>query len=401
MKSLVDQFLSNPTHTAMHDLVDKVSTNPVSDDDIAYFATAMARSGNTFSPSGRHTTADLASTGAPTSLSTLLGPLYLRSMGCSVPKLGVPGRPAGGVDALAQLPGYNVTLTANQIIACLEQCGYSHSLANRDIAPLDARLFRFRQCIDKQDLPELVIASILAKKIAVGIQNAGVDVRVAPHGNFGRSWETGRANAQRFCRVANTVGINAVCFLTDARFPYQPFLGRGEALLALKEVFAGTRHSSLRMHAAHCFVMANAIANQSHGDPKHWPLVIEKHFYANLEAQGSSKDAFQELVHQIQRGHRFHYLARNTGFVNVRLNRLRTLIQKFQSAGRMSPSRFPDRIGLVLNRSSSDFVRRGDLLATIRVAEPQWRSVKNRLKTIFVINQESDTRFEMERITNA
>lgn len=385
----------------MHDVVDRVSTSPVTDDDIAYLATAMARSGNTVSPPRPHPAADLASTGAPTSLSTLLGPLYLRSLGCSVPKLGVPGRPAGGVDTLAQLPGYKVALTGNQIVACLEQCGYSHSLANGHIAPLDARLFRFRQRINKQNTPELVIASILSKKIATGIQTAGVDVRVAPHGNFGHSRETGRVNAQRFCRVATAVGINAVCFLTDARFPYQPFLGRGEALLALKEVFSGTQHSRLRTHAQQCFVMANAIANQSHVDAEEWSPVIERHFCANLEAQGSSQDAFQELVDRIKRGHRFHYVARNPGFVYVRLNRLRTLVQDFQSASSTSPSRFPDGIGLVLYRSSSDFVRRGDLLATIRVAETEWHTVKNRLKSIFVITKTSTSRFEMERVMNA
>ncbi len=59
--------------------------------------------------------ADVASTGGPSSLSTLLSPLFLRAGGAVVPKLGVPGRPAGGIDCLAQIPGYRTELSAQEV----------------------------------------------------------------------------------------------------------------------------------------------------------------------------------------------------------------------------------------------------------------------------------------------
>ena len=49
--------------------------------------------------------ADVASTGGPGSLSTLLPPFVLSTLGCNVVKLGVPGRSAGAIDSLATLPG--------------------------------------------------------------------------------------------------------------------------------------------------------------------------------------------------------------------------------------------------------------------------------------------------------
>jgi hypothetical protein len=63
----------------------------------AELATALASSGEVYDP---HCllTADVASTGGPSSLSTLLCPLFLRVGGLVVPKLGVPGRPAGGTN---------------------------------------------------------------------------------------------------------------------------------------------------------------------------------------------------------------------------------------------------------------------------------------------------------------
>ncbi len=398
MKSLVDQFRSDPTDNAMRAVIDRVCTSEITDDDIAYLATTLGRSGTPLSIPGSQSTADIASTGAPSSLSTLLGPLYLRALGCSVPKLGVPGRPAGGVDVLAQLPGYRVNLTADEVAVCIERCGYAHFLANEEHAPLDARLFRFRQESGTQSIPDLAIASLLSKKISVGLRRAGLDVRVAPHGNFGATWDEARRNARRFLRVAAIIGIDAVCFLTDARFPYQPFVGRGESLVALSEIFAGTREPSLADHAKLCFAMACSTADHPNLDLREKTVAAEKHFYDNLTAQGSSREAFDEYVAEVRSGHRFQFVAKNRGFVLVRLDRLRDLVLRFQATAVGSDAVFPDGMGMVLYRFRGDLVQPGDLLATIRVAEEQWYSVERELDDVISTSSTPETSVGFEKV---
>ncbi len=400
MKSLVDKFRSDPTDEAMRAVIDRARTSQITDDDIAYLATTLGRSGTVLSIPGGQSATDLASTGAPTSLSTLLGPLYLRAMGCCVPKLGVPGRPAGGVDALAQLPGYRVNLTGDEVMACIDRCGYAHFLADGEHAPLDARLFRFRQQSGAQSIPELAIASLLSKKIAVGLQRAGLDVRVAPHGNFGGTWEEARRNARRFWSVAAIVGIDTSCFLTDARFPYQPFVGRGESLVALKEIFAGRHDQSLGDHAKLCFAMACATAGHPGGDLRAKMEAAEKHFYDNLLAQGSSQDAFEEYVDKVRNGHRFQFVAKDHGFVCVRLDRLRDLILRFQSAGALGGAVFPDGMGMVLCKIPGELVRPGDLIATVRVAEEQWHSVERQLDDVISISDTLEFGAGFEKVMN-
>lgn len=70
----------------------------------AQLAKALSNSGLTFCCCSQQT-ADAASASAPLSLSALLGPLYLGAAGLFVPKIVVSGRPAGGVDCLAQING--------------------------------------------------------------------------------------------------------------------------------------------------------------------------------------------------------------------------------------------------------------------------------------------------------
>ena len=384
----------------MRAVVAQAVSNRLTDAGIAYLASVLGRSGNVLEIPMSQPKADLASTGAPTSLSTLLGPLYLRALDFCVPKLGVPGRPAGGVDTLAQLPGYRVKLTNDEVMDCIERCGYSHFLAGEEQAPLDARLFRFRQLSGTQSVPGLTIASILSKKIAVGLNHAGLDVRVGPHGNFGVTWTEARRNARRFSKIASIAGIDSVCFLTDARFPYQPFVGRGESLVALKDTFSGRQDSFLENHTKVCFAMACATVSHPAMDLQSHTKAAEKHFYDNLRAQGSSQDAFEEYVNKIRREHYFEYLATEHGFLCMILARLRDLFLRFQSVGVEGNVEFPDGIGVVLQKMPGDMVRPGDLIATVRVIEEQWHSVKRRLDNVFSISETMEVGPGFEKVIN-
>lgn len=263
-RELIRDLVARGTEDAMSGIISAAARNALGIDDLFRLADALAKSGQTLD-FPEFLTADLASTGGPGSLSTLLGPLYLRSYGFQIPKLGVPGRPAGGIDVLAQLRGYRFVLSPNDIREVLARCGYAHFLAGMDCAPLDAALFRYRQKAGAQDVPALAVASILAKKIACGVKFAGLDVRVAPHGNFGGTFAEARESARLFCAVAREAGIRAVALLTDARMPYQPYIGRGEALLALKLVSDGRADHWLCEHAHRCRLMAAHTASLSGG----------------------------------------------------------------------------------------------------------------------------------------
>ena len=384
----------------MRALIDLLVTKPVTDQDIAHLAVTLGTSGTSIDMQCGELTADLASTGGPTSLSTLLGPIYIRSMGFSVPKLGVPGRPAGGVDTLAQLPGYDVNLSHSEVVACMDRCGYAHFLANQEHAPLDARFFRFRRQSKAPNLPELAIASLLSKKIAVGLKRAGLDVRVAPHGNFGDTWDKALTNAQRFQRVASILGIESVCFLTDARVPYQPFVGRGESLAALKEIFSGTKEQTLVNHATQCFAMACTIVDGPKIDLNSTLATAESCFYDNLQAQGSSRDAFEEHVEKVLTQHRFQFIAKDQGFFCIKIDRMRDLVLRFQPTGAHDVPAFPDGMGIVLRKRPGEFIESGDILATVRVDEKEWGSVETELRDVLSISSTLEIAEGFERVAN-
>lgn len=250
---------------------------------IAELALELAASGGQLNL-GDAATADIASTGGPTSLSTLLCPPMLVATGWQVPKLGVPGRPAGGIDVLGTIPGYSTTLDAAAAGRVLANCNYVHVDAGAAFAPADAELFRYRQRVGAQAVPDLAIASLLSKKVAMGVKRVGLEVRVAGHGNFGSDFAEARQASRKFCEVARVLGMEPVCLLTDASRPFQPFVGRGEALLALKLVLDGDENAWLAEHVETCASMVSAVGGPAEFDRR----AMSKAAIRNIEAQKST-----------------------------------------------------------------------------------------------------------------
>jgi len=292
----------------------------------------------------------------------------LAAAGWEVPKLGVPGRPAGGVDVLAGIDGYRVSWTPEDAVRVLDQCRYVHLDAGTIFAPADASLFRHRQAAVAQAVPDLAIASLLSKKLAMNVRRVGLEARVAPHGNFGRGLPEARAAAARFVEVASVLGLDAVCVLTDATRPFQPFVGRGEALLALRHVLDETEDAWLAGHLAECANMAalvggSAVHTLGRGDLKAVAA-------ANIEAQGGSVSAFHKRAALIEAGHTRTMTAVSAGRVDYDLGWLRSAIVSAQGVG--AGQAWPDDAGAILLVRPGELVELGDPIMSVRCPAIAW-----------------------------
>lgn len=332
----------------------------------AELASILAASGELLS-FNNSIVADVASTGGPSSLSTLLTPLYLRAAGAIVPKLGVPGRPAGGIDCLAQIPGYRTELTVREVREIIDGSGYAHFLAEGAMAPLDGRMFKMRQAMNAQAVPSLVTSSLLSKKLAVGIKYAGLDIRVAPHGNFGVDRASAEENAWLFMHSARILDIYASPVLTDARYPYQPFFGRRESLVALDDIFRGTGSPWLERHVEICRALSQAclpIARRAMVIDA--PTELRRHFDDNLAAQGADPCDFDVVVRDTRREHTRHVLAAHDGFCFYHLSLLRDKMVEWQSMFKSEQAPFPDPVGLKLLVPPGQWISGGTAVATVR-----------------------------------
>jgi len=357
--------------------------NGLSDAEVADLTETYAYSGKTLSFEEENT-ADIASTGGPSSLSTLLTPLMLVAAGWIDPKLGVPGRPAGGLDVLAQIPGYRINLDSSEIRQILNQCGYAHFASSGAFAPLDAETFKIRQIIDAQTVPELVTASLLSKKFAIGVQKIGLDVRVAPHGNFGRNFSEAKSNAKRFIRVAKILDRSAICLLTDGTYPFQPFIGRGESLWALKNIFSGDADPWLLRHLDQCATMVSAITGKSF---KLNLADLAKVFEENIMAQGGNIEDFDAKVESVSKEHLNFLNATASGRLTIDLGELRSVMTSIQQPG-LGNSTFPDVVGVRLLIEPGQRVEKNEPIMSIRIPDTYWKRYRVQIENTVQVTTE-------------
>lgn len=347
--------------TDYNTLVQIFDSNDVPDQKIIDLIKTLAFSGKNMK--FNHEIYDFASTGGPSSLSTILVPLYLNAYGCNVVNLAVPGRPAGAVDVLSQIPEYDINECGD--IEKLVSPFYIHLAANSEFVPMDKALFEYRKQINKVNVPNLAIASLLAKKVAIGADYIGLDVRVSKHGNFGKSWSQCVSNSEKYNRIASALGIHSTCFLSDANTPYQRYIGRGEALEAIYEILHGTKDKQLQLHNEYCRGIAFCMAKNLGNTPTSFNVDFEECFSKNLMYQGSNYKNFLLAVEKVKNQPHSTVYSKSRGYVQFHLEKIRDLIVKKQKSI-SDTTLYPDMYGITLLCDTGDYVEPNTPILSVR-----------------------------------
>ena len=336
-----------------------------SSEDLARLAEVLAASGASIgTPTAERI--DIASTGGPGSLTTLLAPV-VAACSARVSKIAVPGRPAGGIDTLGSIPGYQTELDLQDARAVLESCGYLHTMAGGHFCPLDATFFEWRKENGAQAIPELAIASLLAKKLAAGVGRVVLDIRVGPHGNFGPDPVTASSNAHRFVEVADTLGVVAICSLSGVSGIAQPYIGRGEALVALDQAIGGTASGWLLRHMHDCMNLASLAIGHSAGQVDATQTGAAQVHESMLCEYGVEHSEYKKHVERVRLANRVEIVAKEPGYMAVNIDGIRRiLVCRQRSAPSITDSCFSDPCGLILNANVDEWVPNGHALASVR-----------------------------------
>lgn len=148
-------------------------------------------------------------------VSLILAPI-LAACGAAVPMISGRGlgHTGGTLDKLDSIPGYQSVPATEVIKRVVKDTGCAIVGQTSDLAPADRRLYAVRDATGTVESIPLIVASILSKKLAEGLNGLVLDVKTGS-GAFMAAREDAQKLAEALVEVANGAGLNTVALITD------------------------------------------------------------------------------------------------------------------------------------------------------------------------------------------
>jgi pyrimidine-nucleoside phosphorylase len=209
--------------------------------------------------------ADKHSTGGVGDKTSLLIAPMVAACGVCVPMISGRGlgHTGGTLDKLESIPGYRVNLGAAEFKNVLRQVGYAMAGQTAELAPADKKMYALRDATATVEAIPLIVASIISKKGAAGLDAMVIDVKVGS-GAFMRDETRAEELAHALVSTGNSCGIKTRALLTDMNQPLGRAVGNSIEVKECIDILRGEVSETVRPVlelslelSAHMLVLAN------------------------------------------------------------------------------------------------------------------------------------------------
>ena len=148
-------------------------------------------------------------------VSLILAPI-LAACGVYVPMISGRGlgHTGGTLDKFDAIPGYNTQPTIETFKKVVKEVGCAIIGQTPNLAPADKKLYSIRDVVGTVESIPLIASSIMSKKIASGLKNLVLDVKVG-NGSFNDTRDVAVNLANSLVSVAKGAGLQCQAILTD------------------------------------------------------------------------------------------------------------------------------------------------------------------------------------------
>jgi len=170
--------------------------------------------------------ADKHSTGGVGDKTSLLIAPIVAACGVAVPMISGRGlgHTGGTLDKLESIPGYNVNLSKEKFKQIIKKNGFAMTGQTAEIVPADRKLYAMRDATATVESIPLIVASIMSKKMAEGLDALVLDVKTGT-GAFLQRESEARKLAKALVKTGNAFNVKTEALLTDMNQPLGKYVG--------------------------------------------------------------------------------------------------------------------------------------------------------------------------------
>ena len=217
-------------------LLTLIYTNGITQDEMAYLTNAMAETGpelELYKISNK--IVDIHPIGGIEDKVILILMCIVASQNIPIAK--ISGRELGLEDRLLSIPNYNTKSNFENLRDSVENTNMGIISEPMNIAPVEEKMYRLRNCISCNDDISLITMSIMSQKIAIGARNIIFDITCGENA-YVKTYADAKKMANYLINIGNNVDKNVKCIITDMNEPVGRYFGN---LLEINEVIDGLK----------------------------------------------------------------------------------------------------------------------------------------------------------------
>jgi pyrimidine-nucleoside phosphorylase len=210
-------------------------------DEQNFLTGAMLASGERLSfPDVDAPLADKHSTGGVGDKTSLIIAPLVAACGVFVPMISGRGlgHTGGTLDKLESIEGYNVNLSTEEFKQTIKKSGFAMTGQTAEIAPADKKIYSLRDATATVESIPLIVASIMSKKLAEGLDALVLDVKTGS-GAFMQRFEKSKQLAEALCKTGNACGVRTEAVISDMNQPLGKYVGNALEVFECIKILRG------------------------------------------------------------------------------------------------------------------------------------------------------------------
>ena len=356
--------------------------------------------------------ADKHSTGGVGDKTSLIIAPLAAACGVAVPMISGRGlgHTGGTLDKLESISGYNVNLSLTQFRNIIKKCGFSMIGQTAEIAPADKKIYALRDATATVGYIPLIVASIMSKKLAEGLDALVLDVKTGS-GAFMQTLDDSVNLATALVKTGISCNVATQAIISDMSEPLGKYVGNAlevyECLKILRgetdEFMKSTLDLSIELTAR--ILVLTKITDSIESGRKLCESKLKKgealeKFRQNIELQGGDAkicDAPEKLVDECLL--KVEIKAHKVGFISEIDTKAVGEAIVGMGGGRMKIDDVIDfAVGFECVKKISDVVKMDETLGVLFCRdENQANQVYENLQNVYQINEEKPQNLSLIR----